>query len=96
MNTATYHPITKEKVRGYVVIACKVKGAKCKDSKMKDMISYERGSQHNSYYPYLSIGEAIDIMNTLEARGFDTVAYTKANDIEENLTLEQLKELNLV
>lgn len=39
--------------------------------------------------------EAIDCMETLTKRGFNPIAYTEANGISEQLTLEEMRDVIL-
>lgn len=92
-DTTTYHPITRKSQRGFVIFVSKERGVKVADTKRRNVFYYQREDMSNSHYPYFSGKEAIELMTDIEKRGFDTLAYTAANGIEENISLNELKEL---
>lgn len=89
----TEHPITREKVRGFIVVVSKDKNKKLKDSNRKNTFKYERKQSSCSHRPYFSGEEALKTMKELDRRGFDTIAYTEANGVEDNINLEEMKSL---
>ena len=89
VDLVTYHPVTRERRRGYLVIVGSDRGKTVAES--KKTMYYER--KDGGHYPYLDGYEAIDIMESLKKRGFDTVAYTNGFGIEENLSLDEMLEV---
>ena len=59
-------------------------------SKLRKVSVHEVSEINRIVYPVMEIVETIKLMQTLKGRDFDSIAYTRANEIEENLTLEEL------
>lgn len=89
----TRHPVSGESCRGFMVFSSKVAGVKVNSVSKRNRLRYEKFSSPNRHAPYLSGEEALELMTTLQSRGFDCVAYTKGNGNEENLTIEEMKAL---
>lgn len=89
----TTNPITNETERGFRILISKIKGKKALDAKPKNQFYYNRKESANSCYPFFNGQEAIEGMRALIDRGFDAVACTEGNGVEEFLTLEEMTQL---
>ena len=89
----TTHPITKEVVRGFQVLVCKIKGLEIIKARKKDCFLYSAKNGLSACYPYFNGKEAVAVMQELKTRGFDSLAYTESAGEGENLNLEEMIEV---